>query len=84
MQNLQVIGESQVGDLSELAIMFGMGTPRVWMVYSFLLLSWKHQTCSEPKNLILLESRVDCPTWHFYNQENGKCESISPLVNMML
>ena len=48
------------------------------MVYSFLLLtklSWKHhQTCSEPQNLILLESRVDCPTWHFYNQENGKCE----------
>ena len=46
------------------------------MVYSFFLLtvlSWKCQTCSEPQNFIE-GTRLNCPTWHYYNQENGKCE----------
>jgi hypothetical protein len=47
------------------------------MVHSFFLfviLSWICQTYSEPQNNIELGSRFDCPTWHFYNKGNGKCE----------
>ena len=43
----------------------------------FLLLmiqSWNCQTSSELQNLVEDNVRVDCPTWHYYNQENGKCE----------
>ena len=45
-------------------------------MYLFLLLtvlSWKCQTCSESQNLSE-GTRFNCPTWHFYNQKNGKCE----------
>ena len=55
--------------------MFGMSTSRVWIMSLFLLLtmlSWNCQASSELQSLV--EDRVDCPTWHFYNQENGKCE----------
>ena len=38
-----------------------------------MMLSWNCQTYSEPQNLTE-GIRFNCPTWHFYNQENGKCE----------
>ena len=38
-----------------------------------MLLSWNCQTYSEPQNLTD-SIRFNCPTWHYYNQENGKCE----------
>ena len=53
--------------------MFGIGTSRVWIVYSFLLLtmlSWNFQTTQN----LTEGTRFNCPTWHFYNQENGECE----------
>ena len=53
-----------------------MGALKVWMVCSFFLLTVLHQNCQtyskvfEPQNLM----EFDCPTWHIYNQESGKCE----------
>ena len=60
-----------------------IGFSRVCMVYFFLLLmrlsSRNCQTYSEPgsfrQNLEGINASVfDCPTWHFYNQNSGKCE----------
>ena len=56
---------------------FGMSTARVWIISLLLFLmiqSWNCQTSSELQNLVEDNVRVDCPTWHYYNQENGKCE----------
>ena len=59
--------------------MIGMGTSKLWSVCLFFLLktlSWNCQTYSkglEQQSLIEGIS-FDCPTWHFYNQKDGKCE----------
>ena len=54
-----------------------MSTSRVWIISLLLFLmiqSWNCQISSELQNLVEDNVIVDCPIWHYYNQENGKYE----------
>ena len=62
------------------------GVSRMWMVLLFVVLMWlSAQNCQAYskgfQRLIQLQSLeginvsdFDCPTWHFYYQDGGKCE----------